>query len=207
MMQNGGVKTKGPFDTPEQRFHAGRLGMWLFLMALAVLFCATIIGFLVMRLQSEAWAELDLPTLPAGLWISTALLIVSSGTMHWALRSARNSRAVAVRAALVMTSALGLGFLLLQGQAWLQWAEGLESALMDVDDEQMRFAATGFYVMTGIHAAHVLGGMLPLLWITGRAFAGAYHARRWAPVYFMAAYWHFLDIVWVVLFVTLLLGI
>ena len=67
---------KNPFSDPRLRFEAGKLGMWLFLASLAMLFGATVIGFIVIRLQTDDWPA-TLPPLPPILWLSTLLLLLS----------------------------------------------------------------------------------------------------------------------------------
>ena len=81
-----------PFDNPIARFLAGRFGVWLFLISLGMLFGATLLGFLVIRIQNhDAWPK-DLPGLPSLLWVSTLLLMLSSVTMQGAVGAARAQR-------------------------------------------------------------------------------------------------------------------
>lgn len=194
------------------------MGMWIFLASLAVLFIATIIGFVVMRQLQPGMADLDLPRLPRTLWLSTGLLIASSGTMHLAWWGARRGRHSTLRLGLGLTTGLGLAFMLTQGYAWVAWYEGLAPVLADIDVAEQRFSAMAFYVLTGIHAAHVVGGLVPLTIVTARSFRRIDSAMDRGPgsepepgagpagVIYVAMYWHFLDAVWVVLFLTLLLG-
>ncbi len=192
-----------PFRKREAQFSAGTLGLWFFLAALAVLFASTVLGYWVLRLSAGRDATIGLPALPNGLWFSTVILLASSGTMHWAILSIRNDRARQLQLGLLTTTVLGVLFLALQTRCWVLWAAPLAAAL---SESQTRFILTGFYVLTGTHALHVIGGLIPLTIVTLRAAHGRYSPSYYPGVRYCAMYWHFLDLVWLVLFATLLLG-
>ncbi len=192
-----------PFTDPQARQSAGMLGIRLFLVSLGMLFGACLIGYLAIRFARTDEPLADLPPLPAILWLSTLLLLLSSGTMQWALASARRDRQGALRAAMVATTLLGFGFLAVQAVCWIEWADPLAESL---DETQRIYVLTSFYVLTGIHAVHVIGGLIPLLVVSRNAFRGRYGAQEHAAVQYCGMYWHFLDAVWVVLFVTLMVG-
>ena len=71
---------------------------------------------------------------------------------------------------------------------------------------EVRYLLTSFYVLTGIHAAHIVGGLIPLIIVATRATTGRYTPAYYPGVRYTAMYWHFLDVVWLTLFVTLQLG-
>ena len=192
-----------PFRKREAQFSAGTLGLWFFLAALAVLFASTVLGYWVLRLSAGRDATIGLPALPAGLWISTAIMLASSGTMHWAILSIRNNRAGQLKLAMFATVVLGIVFLAMQTRCWVLWATPLAAALSQT---QTRFILTGFYVLTGTHALHVVGGLIPMVVVTLRAAHGRYSPTYYPGVRYCAMYWHFLDVVWLVLFATLLLA-
>jgi cytochrome c oxidase subunit 3 len=200
-----------PFDDRAARFGAGRHGTWLFLVSLAMLFGASLIGFLILRLQIGAQWPADLPALPSWLWLSTALLVISSGTIQWAVRAASRDPGAPLRRALVATLILGVAFLVLQVVAWVAWIEPVRDRWSI--SEEYRFALTSFYVLTGLHALHVIGGLVPMAIVTQRALAGRYveqaaaGAFHGAGVRYCAMYWHFLDGVWIVLFASMLIGV
>ena len=192
-----------PFGKREAQFSAGTLGLWFFLAALAVLFASTVLGYWVIRLSAGRDATIGLPELPDGLWFSTVILLASSGTMHWAILSIRNDRSRQLQLGMLATTVLGVLFLALQTRCWVLWATPLAAALSQT---QTRFILTGFYVLTGTHALHVIGGLIPLTVVTLRAARGRYSPTYYPGVRYCAMYWHFLDVVWLVLFATLLLG-
>ena len=194
---------KQPFATPRARFLAGRMGMWLFLLSLGMLFAASVIGYLVVRLTSDVWPE-NLPDLPGMLWVSTGIILCSSLTMQGALESIRSAKGDWLNRAMAMTFALGLGFLVVQAFCWSGWLTQIQSHWGE--SAEYRFALTSFYVLTGVHAAHVIGGLIPMGVVLKRSLAHRYTNSHHSGVYYVTMYWHFLGGVWIVLYTTLLLG-
>ena len=188
-----------PFDDPKARFQAGLFGMWLFLIVLAVLFVSVIVGYLVVRVDNGAdFIPEGAPQPPKLLLLSTALLGLSSVSMQRALRAGRigDPRQGGM---MVVTIALAVAFLVVQAIAWMQLLA------QDFGPTDSLYAWT-FYVLTAIHAAHVVGGLPPMLITTVRACRGAYTEQNYRGIAYCAMYWHFLDAVWVVLYATLWIG-
>jgi cytochrome c oxidase subunit 3 len=190
-----------PFTDPAARLSAGRFGMWLFLLTLAVVFVATIIGYLAVRISpinASTWPPASMPPLPGVLFWSTGALLVSSWTMHRGVRACERGEASQGRWMLT-TLVLGIVFLALQIIAWRE-------AIAD----NMRIAdhlyAWTFFVLTGLHGAHVVGGLIPLGVVTVKALGGRYGPDRASGAIYCGMYWHFLDAVWIVLYATLWLG-
>jgi len=177
----------------------GRLGMRVLLLSLGMLFAATLAGYLWVRGGAETWPPPGMPSLPKGLWLSTALLLASSGTVQWALGGVRRGRLDALRRGLLLTTVLGVAFLVSQTASWFVLAAAEFGPRLNL------YAFT-FYLLTALHAAHVVGGLVPLSLVTARAFKGRYTQGFHPGVEYVATYWHFLDAVWVVLFVVLFLA-
>jgi cytochrome c oxidase subunit 3 len=161
-----------------------------------MLFVASMFGYAMIRSRAAAWPPPGVPRLPNTLWISTLIIVASSVTIQTALGAARRGRQPALRLALAATSALGLAFLVSQGLNWFS----LVAARLTVRTNLYGFT---FFTLTGLHALHVIGGLIPLGTITARAFAGRYDATRHAGIEYTAIYWHFLDVVWLVMFAVL----
>jgi cytochrome c oxidase subunit 3 len=196
--------SRTPFRDRAQRLAAGRFGMWLLLLSLSMLFGASLIAFLVIRLQlADVWPS-EIISLPTGLWASTIVLLLSSATMEAAVRSAHRGSSGWVIAGLAGTFVLGLLFLAVQVQCWLVALAELRLVWFELGAD--RLAATGFYVFSGVHGLHVIGGLIPMAVITVRAIGRHYGPGNCGGVQFIAMYWHFLGGVWIVLFTTLLLG-
>jgi cytochrome c oxidase subunit III len=199
-----------PFRTESARFLAGRFGMALFLVSLAMLFAASLVGYLVIRLYAENWPD-DLPPLPRTLWISTLILVVSSYTMQQALNAVRRDETARLKRMMLTTTLLAGVFLVLQAYCWTAWFAQLGElwhppAADEVEQAVHRWALTSFFVLTGLHALHVIGGLAPMILVTARALADRYSAARHHGVHYCMMYWHFLGVVWVILFTTLLIG-
>lgn len=197
---------------PRDAFDAGKLGMWIFLATLSLLFASTLVLYAVFRIQHPEWRGADAPPLPAGLWTSTIVLIISSGTMSLAVAAIRRGLRARFLAAMIATTALGIAFLGLQYFNWRELFESgfalkLRTDLVPPDPEMIarQMPYNHFYLMTGLHAAHVIGGIVPLVWVTLRGLLGHYRAEACSGVRFCAMYWHFLDVVWLILFAVLML--
>jgi len=177
----------------------GRFGMQLFLLSLGILFAASLAAFLIIRLRADAWPPPDAPGMPFGLFISTPLLLLSSATMWWGLKGVREGNNGAGAIGLLATLVLGVAFLGIQGWAWSQLYA------LELTARSNLYGFT-FFMLTGLHAAHVIGGLIPLAIATGRAFVNRYTPEDHGGVSHVAMYWHFLDGVWLVLFGVLLLA-
>lgn len=172
---------------------AARLAMRLFLASLGMLFAAGMIGYLVIRLRAPEWPPPGSPGLPAGLWLSTGLVLASSATMLLAERAARRGRQRALGGWLVCALLLTLGFL---GAQVLNWMQVAAAAIFP----QESLAAFGFFVLTFLHALHVLGGLAPLIIVTLRARDGVYAGAGREGLHHVGMYWHFLAVTWIAIF-------
>ncbi len=170
----------------------GLLGVAAFLAAVTMLFLAFTSAYLARR-QEAGWFAF---TPPSVLWINTAVLLVSSGTLDWARRRIRVGDAAGLRQGVELTAALGLLFLLGQLVAWRQLAA---RGLFLRTNPHSSF----FYVLTAVHGAHLLGGVVALAIVLLHSWQGRYAAQAHAGVTNCAAYWHFMDLLWLYLFVLL----
>ena len=189
-------------ERPEAQSSAGRdartLGMALLLASLSMLFIASLLGYVVTRARAEAWPPEGAPPLPMGLWLSTGVILLASFVVHTALRAAGQGEQRTLIRAIVVTTVLAILFLVIQTLNWM-WLfdRGLTP----------RSGLYGFlfYLLTALHAAHVVGGLVPLVLVTVRAAAGRYTAREHGGVRYCAVYQHFLAVVWTVVFVAVFL--
>jgi cytochrome c oxidase subunit 3 len=174
----------------------GRLGMKILVLALSMLFAASILGYLVIRFRAPSWPPPGVPRLPGTLWISTLIIVISSFTMQAAVRAVREDRQRALRTSMLLTALLGVAFLVSQTLNWF----ALVAANLTAKTNLYGFT---FFMLTGLHAAHVVGGLIPLGIVTVRAFRGRYSSGFRPGVEYCAIYWHFLAAVWLVLFALL----
>lgn len=183
-----------PKPVPE----AGVMAMRLFLASLSVLFAASIAAYLVVRSRAVTWPPPGMPRLPSGLWVSTAIILASSFFVQRALSAARRGGGEAIFRNLLITTVLGLAFLVSQAINW-------QTLIATHITAGVHLYAFTFFTLTGLHAAHVVGGIIPLVAVTMRAKRGTYSSTFHPGVYYCAAYWHFLDLVWLVMFCLLFL--
>ena len=176
--------------------------MILFLGSVVMLFGATILGLLAIRLDSSTWPE-NLPHLPGVVWTSTVILCLSSvTTMQWAVVASRHGRPRSTRWAVGLTLLLGLGFLYFQTLAWIEWNDAIRIMIDEAQAAQL--ALTGFNVLTAIHAAHVIGGLIPLIVIAWGSSSSP-GDQTVQGIHYTAMYWHCLDAIWLALVITLVL--
>ena len=187
-----------PFEDPRERHRAGVFGMLAFIVSLAMIFAATILGVVVVRLGDDGtWPPVGLPGLPSLLGWSTVVLVVSSGTMWLADSAARSGDASRLARWMIVTFLLAVAFLVLQALAW--W--DLVAASVEITDHLYAWTV---YVLTALHALHVLGGIGPMAVVVHRAWRHEYTVENHRGVTFVGLYWHFLDVAWVGLYATLL---
>ena len=167
--------------------------MWVFLATLTVLFLASIVGYLVVRLKATDWPPPGMPRLPAGLWLATLVLLAASVTVHLALRAIRAGQRTAPTLWLGATLALAFAFLAVQSWNW--W--GLLRVHLTAASNLYAFT---FFMLTGLHAAHVIGGIALLAVVLAHSTRGRYRSDHHGGVTYAAMYWHFLDAIWLLLF-------
>lgn len=168
-----------------------QLGLWVFLATVTMLFAGFTSAILVRRTSSD-WQPIPLPGL---LWLNTALLLLSSVTMERVRALARNERWASLKGWLIVTTLLGVLFVAGQVEAWRQLAS--EGVYLPGNPH-----SSFFYILTGAHAAHLLGGVFALVYLLTRTLGSGRTPTR-ARVNLCATYWHFVDGLWVFLFVML----
>jgi cytochrome c oxidase subunit 3 len=174
-----------------------QLGVLVLFCSMTVLFIATIIGFWFTRLTSPHYRAPGLPDLPSGLLLSTALIGLTSFCIWQAQLAVKRNLLEALRRWLLAASAVASLFLLTQTANWF--------AMRPPSDENSLYLAT-FFLLTGVHALHVLGGFVPLGFVVHHAWRRHYSSSNHEGLSLCAQYWHFLGGVWLVLVTMLYLG-
>lgn len=187
----GGADKSGSGDLPQ--VSAGQLGMIIFLISLGVLFAGTMAGYLIVRFNNDSWRTAEQPRLPLGLLASTVLILLASVALHRGVTAIRKNDADALRRWLVAAFVLAVGFMVGQGLNWLALARH------DLPPNSKSLYAFTFYMLTGVHALHVVGGFVPLGICVRNAYRGTYSSLSHRGVRYCAQYWHFLDVVWIVM--------
>jgi cytochrome c oxidase subunit 3 len=169
------------------------LGMYLFIGSEIMLFGAFFTAYFFVRVvNGTPW-----PTPPYHLpvylaFLNTCILVTSSFTMHWALSSVKRNNPWGLRAGLLLTFLMGLTFLI------TQVAEYLRIGFYTSDGS----FPTIFFCLTGLHGCHVFVGLTILLFMTIRAFRGHFDAEHHHGVEIGGIYWHFVDLMWILVFLT-----
>lgn len=168
---------------------AAKIGLGVFLGVVGALFSLAISAYF-MRMASSDWGSLPLPAL---LWVNTAILAIGSITLHLAKVEAERRNDETTRTALLAALAAGLAFLV--GQLFA-WRELTAAGYFLAGNPANSF----FYLLTGMHGLHIVGGLVALGRLTLRAWGGPLERRIRLTVELCAIYWHFMLFVWLVLF-------
>ena len=172
-------------------------GVWLFLLMLSIFFASSILLFVlyvVLRLSPEAGLRPDSFYLPRSFVPSTILLVGVSGALEWSLRSARSNRSNGVRVASIAALIMGLMFMAIQSEGMYQ----LVTAASEARSLRNSLYALTF-VLAFLHALHVFGGVVGLVITAINANRDKYDRERNFALRFCTLYWHFLDVVWILL--------
>jgi cytochrome c oxidase subunit 3 len=177
------------------RAHPVMVGIYLFLASEAMLFGSFFAAYFFARVDGEHGATwppegYHLPVYLA--LVNTIILVTSSFTVHWATTSIRKDDRAGLIGGLGLTFLLGLVFIVIQG---------LEYTRLGWSVKDNAFATT-FFGLTGLHGLHVFVGLNLLLYAFIRAARGHYSSQHFHGVEIPAIYWHFVDVMWIVVYVT-----
>jgi cytochrome c oxidase subunit III len=182
-----------PIAHKSSRVDAPILGIFLFIASEVMLFGAFFTAYFFVRVSAGTpWPTppYHLPVFVAG--VNTAILVTSSFTMHWALQSIKRDNHAGLQAGLLLTFLMGLTFLLTQIREYSRIGFAPRDGAF----------GTIFYCLTGLHGAHVFVGLLLLAAATVRAFRGHYSSTAHHGVEIPGIYWHFVDVMWIVVYST-----
>ncbi len=185
-----------PVAHQSSRVDARVLGMFLFIASEIMLFGSFFTAYFFVRVVNGAdWPPepFHLPKFVAG--VNTAILVTSSFTMHWALQSIKRGSRAGLQGGLVLTFLMGLAFLLTQVREYSRVGFAPKDGAF----------GTIFYGLTGLHGAHVFVGLTLLAMATIRAFRGHFSPAHHHGVEIPGIYWHFVDVMWIVVYTTVYL--
>jgi cytochrome c oxidase subunit III len=178
----------------KQKLHPHKFTLWVAIGSILMMFAGLTSAYIVKRNQAN-WQTFDLPI---AFWYSTAVVLVSSATIWLALKSFKERAMSKYRLLMVITMALGAAFIGLQIIGFQQlWHKGITL--------QGNVSYSFLYVIVGLHALHVLGGVIALIIMSLLAFSSKKRNYSVIPVELMSTYWHFVDILWLYLLVFLLM--
>lgn len=184
-----------PAETPLTPESWGKLGMWIFLAGDAMSFGGLIVGYGILRHASTNW---PVPSEVLGIGLTafmTFLLICSSVTMVQAFSSIQRGDMEGLKKFLLLTILGGVAFLAMQAYEWTHLIT------VELPKHNLSFSthlfATTFFVLTGFHGMHVTGGVIYNTCVLVACLRGRYGAKH---VEIAGLYWHFVDLVWILIF-------
>lgn len=170
--------------------------LYLAMGSMVMLFAAFTSAYVV-RQQKGDWMHFEMPQI---FYISTAVILMSSVTMNWALSSAKKNEFKNIKTASLLTLLLGVGFVICQVMGW----NILYSQKIVFAGKYSNASGSFFYVLTLMHLLHLFGGMIALLVVWIKSIQGKYNSENLLGVRLCAIFWHFLDLLWIYLFLFLL---
>jgi cytochrome c oxidase subunit 3 len=180
--------------SPAQSYEAAKLGLWTFLATEVLLFGGLFTAFIVFRLKFPEMFRADYVHLNRVMGaVNTVVLICSSLTVALGIAAIRKGKQGLLKLFLSLTILLAAAFLVIK---YFEWTEKFAHGLFPSTD--IFFSL--YFMMTGVHGLHVMGGMLVLGWMLVLARRGRFSEHYYTPVEISGLYWHFVDLVWIYLF-------
>ncbi|HYH16092.1 MAG TPA: heme-copper oxidase subunit III [Flavisolibacter sp.] len=173
-----------------QKIHPHKFSLWVAMASIIMMFAGLTSAYIVKSSQA-GWEEVITPDY---FWYSTVAIVISSITIQMALRAFKQRAMQQYRLLLGVTFLLGIAFVVLQsaGFNWM-WDHGV------------RFKGAGagqfLYIIAGLHALHVIGGIIAILFQLVKALFGRTKNYNAVPVEVVSTYWHFVDVLWIYLLV------
>ncbi len=176
-----------------QRIHPHKFTLWVAMGSIVMMFAALTSAYIVKKNQSS-WLEFDLPRI---FWYSTFVILASSVTIHLSAKAFKAREMGRYRTLITVTAALGVLFIVLQYLGF----QNLEARNIALVGAKSNSAASFLFVITGLHMVHVLGGVVALLVIFIRAYSVKMKNYSSLPIDLVSTYWHFVDVLWIYLFI------
>ena len=183
------LQPEADLPEPTMAMHPRKFALWLFVVSIIMIFASMTSAYIVRKAEGN-WMQFELP--PILFW-STGVLVVSSITVQLAYFAARRNAQTQLRVLMAITVALAFTFLYLQ---WLSWVNLVDINVYLVGNPSGSF----LYILTGLHALHLLTGIVYLTIVTLFVFRGKVGPNNLLDMELTATYWHFLDVLWLALF-------
>lgn len=178
----------------QKRIHPHKFTLWVAICSLIMMFAGLTSAYIIRRNQAN-WLTFDLPVI---FWYSTVVILISSLTMFLSQRAFVEKEMGKYRKLLATTTFLGITFTAMQVIGFMQLTASGISYTKNV-------ASSFFFVLVGLHAVHVIGGVIALIVMFITIFSRRSRNYSIVPVEMMSTYWHFVDLLWIYLFIFLLL--
>ena len=168
--------------------------LWLGMVSMVMIFAGLTSAYVVRKGKGD-WLQFDMPQL---FYVSTAVILLSSVTMNWVLSAAKKNDLKNTKLAALITFTLGLVFVICQFKAW----GSLVDQKVFFAGKYSNAAGSYMYILTGLHLAHLIGGMIALGWVWIKSMANKYNSENLLGIRLCAIFWHFLDVLWIFLFLS-----
>jgi cytochrome c oxidase subunit 3 len=175
--------------------HPKKFALWLFLVTVLMVFAALTSAYIVRQAEGN-WLEYELPEI---FWITSGIVVLSSICVQVAYFAAKKDNFLGLRIWMVLTVLLGIAFLV--GQ-WYSWVALVDREVFFVGNP----AGSFLYVFTGLHAVHLISGVIFLIIVLISSFRYKVHSQAMNTLEMATTYWHFLGGLWLYLFLFLLLN-
>jgi cytochrome c oxidase subunit 3 len=175
------------------RLHPQKFVLWVAMGSIVMMFAGLTSAYIVKKSQAN-WLEFALPTV---FWYSTITIIASSVTVHLALKAFKAREMKQYRTLITVTAALGLLFMVFQ----ILGFSNLELRNIPLFGPKSNSATSFLGVITILHMAHVLGGIIAILYVFFRAYNSKIKNYSSVGIEILSTYWHFVDILWIYLFI------
>jgi cytochrome c oxidase subunit 3 len=178
-----------------KRLHPHKFTLWVALASIVMMFAGLTSAYIVKRANTQ-WLEFQLPVV---FWYSTLTIILSSVTMHLTIKSFKAREMSRYRILLGLTMLLGITFIVLQFIGFGKIEEGGVPLFGYESNPSASFVG----IIFGLHGLHVIGGVVALIVLFLRAYVGNRKVYSSTGLEIMGTYWHFVDLLWVYLFIFL----
>lgn len=181
-------------ETVKPKIPTEKILLWIGMASIVMLFAGLTSGYIVRQAEGN-WMHFELPFV---FYISSAIILISSLTMQMAVRAVKKDDLKSVKNFLIITLGLGLAFVFTQ---FLGWNELVKNGVYFVDKTTP--SGSFFFAISGLHLAHLVFGILGLVVTSTKSIREKYTSRNYLGISLCAIYWHFLDGLWIYLFVFL----
>lgn len=175
-----------------KKIHPYKFTLWVAMGSIVMMFAGLTSAYIVKRNQAN-WQGFDLPMI---FTYSTIVILLSSVTVQLALKNFKQRNMAAYRQFIIVTAALGIAFIAMQ---WTGF-EQLNARGIKLIGQGSNVSGSFLAVIAGLHILHVAGGVLALVLMLRKAFAGKSRNYSVVPVEVITQYWHFVDLLWIYLF-------
>lgn len=187
--------TDQPAAQESKRIHPHKFTLWIALGSIVMMFAGMTSAYIVKRNQVN-WQGFELPVI---FWYSTAAIVASSISIQFAVKAFKERQMARYRQLIGLTAILGVAFIVMQ---WIGFND-LNARGIKLIGIESNVSGSFLFAITALHMVHVLGGIIAIFVLLGQAFRRSRRSYSAVPVDNMATYWHFVDGLWIYLFIFL----